>query len=88
MRDPNLSPTRPGPLCLSDIKVGFFYGETVASTYARPHLSFAGQLEQLKQRGLIVADEASALAWLRRLGYYRLSAYWYPFRERKIVRNQ
>jgi abortive infection bacteriophage resistance protein len=57
----------------------------VASTYARPHLSFAGQLEQLKQRGLIVADETSALAWLRRLGYYRLSAYWYPFRERKIL---
>jgi abortive infection bacteriophage resistance protein len=33
----------------------------------------------------VVADEPSALDWLRRLGYYRLSAYWYPFRERVLV---
>lgn len=34
---------------------------------------------------MIVADERAALEWLRRLGYYRLSAYWYPFRQRALV---
>ncbi|MEA0681703.1 Abi family protein [Xanthomonas campestris] len=53
----------------------------MASTYARPHLSFEAQLEGLKNRGLIVTDDAAALAYLRRLGYYRLSAYLYPFRQ-------
>jgi abortive infection bacteriophage resistance protein len=42
--------------------------------------SFAEQLELLKSRGLVVTDEAAALSYLERIGYYRLSAYWYPFR--------
>jgi abortive infection bacteriophage resistance protein len=57
----------------------------VTSSYSRPHLSFQGQLKLLKQRGLVVADDATALAWLRKLGYYRLSAYWYLFRQRTMV---
>lgn len=79
--------TRPSPLCLSRHKAGFFNGPggSVASSYSRPHLSFQDQLEQLKQRGLIVANDAAALDWLRKLGYYRLSAYWYPFRQRTMV---
>jgi abortive infection bacteriophage resistance protein len=59
----------------------------MASTYNKPHLGFQQQLDQLKQRGLQVADDPRALDWLRRLGYYRLSAYWYPFRQRQIVQN-
>jgi abortive infection bacteriophage resistance protein len=35
----------------------------------------------LKQRGLVCPDDARALAVLRAVGYYRLSAYVYPFRE-------
>jgi abortive infection bacteriophage resistance protein len=50
------------------------------TAYARPWKSFADQLELLKARGLHVHDEERALAWLQRVGYYRLSAYWYPFR--------
>lgn len=50
------------------------------STYDRPWKSFPEQLELLKARGMAVDDEAFALAWLQRVGYYRLSAYWYPFR--------
>jgi abortive infection bacteriophage resistance protein len=50
------------------------------STYSRPHLTYEKQLDQLKSRGLAVTDDAAALAYLKRLGYYRLSAYWYPFR--------
>lgn len=50
------------------------------AAYARPWKSFADQLALLQARGLHVHDEARALAWLQRVGYYRLSAYWYPFR--------
>jgi abortive infection bacteriophage resistance protein len=61
------------------------------STYTRPHRTFQYQLDQLKARGLAVANEPAALAYLRQLGYYRLSAYWYPLRAREFVveeRNQ
>ncbi len=48
--------------------------------YDRPWKSFEEQLELLEARGMVVADEAAALEYLERVGYYRLSAYWYPFR--------
>jgi abortive infection bacteriophage resistance protein len=51
------------------------------STYTKPHLSFANQLKVLIDRGMEVTDEAAALDYLRRIGYYRLSAYWYPLRK-------
>lgn len=51
-----------------------------AKAYERPWRSFDDQLRQLETRGVSVADRDWALAWLRRVGYYRLSAYWYPFR--------
>ncbi len=49
--------------------------------YSKPYLPLTEQLRLLKQRGLQVADDAAAEDCLRRNGYYRLSAYWYPFRE-------
>lgn len=48
--------------------------------YARPWMDFTAQLELLKSRGMTVSDERAALSYLERIGYYRLSAYWYPFR--------
>jgi len=48
--------------------------------YIKPHLSLEDQLAKLKSRGLKVADEGTALKYLHWNGYYRLSAYWYPFR--------
>lgn len=54
------------------------------STYARPHLTFEQQLTALKARGLAVTNDETALSYLRRLGYYRLSAYWYAFRQSKL----
>jgi abortive infection bacteriophage resistance protein len=48
--------------------------------YDKPYLSFEQQLALLKTRGLIVTDDAAALSCLQRIGYYRLSAYWYPLR--------
>ena len=49
-------------------------------TYSKPHLDLAAQLTLLKSRGLAVADDKAAQECLHRNGYYRLSAYWYPFR--------
>lgn len=46
----------------------------------KPWLSFSQQLELLQRRGLEVEDRAAALDYLERLGYYRLSGYWYPLR--------
>ena len=46
----------------------------------KPWVSFAQQLELLQARGLEVEDRAAALDYLERLGYYRLSGYWYPLR--------
>lgn len=49
--------------------------------YTKPYLSLLDQLALIKSRGLKVADASDALECLHRNGYYRLSAYWFPFRE-------
>lgn len=49
-------------------------------SYSRPWMSFIDQLAQLEARGLTVGDQRAALSYLERVGYYRLSAYWYPYR--------
>ncbi|WP_159809579.1 Abi family protein [Cellulomonas citrea] len=49
--------------------------------YDKPHLSYADQLAKLESRGLACGDREAGLALLRSVGYYRLSAYVYPFRE-------
>lgn len=58
----------------------FFFMKSKMSRYNKPHLTFEQQLELLKSRGLEVTNDNTALAYLRRLGYYRLSGYWYPCR--------
>lgn len=50
-------------------------------TPLKPERSFADQLQQLQDRGLQVENRAAALAYLERLGYYRLSGYGYPLRQ-------
>ena len=51
-------------------------------TYAKPWKSYEEQLDLLTSRGLGATDRHKALEYLRRIGYYRLSGYWFPFRER------
>jgi abortive infection bacteriophage resistance protein len=51
-------------------------------TYAKPWLTINDQLAKLSSRGMQVSDEARALDYLERIGYYRLSGYWYDFRLR------
>jgi abortive infection bacteriophage resistance protein len=50
--------------------------------YPKPWMSVADQLAQLTSRGMQVSDEAKAADYLERIGYYRLSGYWYDFRTR------
>lgn len=48
--------------------------------YNKPPLTYDEQLDLLIQRGLMIADRKAALRWLKRVSYYRLSAYFVPFR--------
>jgi abortive infection bacteriophage resistance protein len=50
--------------------------------YQKPFKSVEEQLVLIEGRGLSIVDPNYARAGLERLGYYRLSAYWYPFRVR------
>jgi len=46
--------------------------------YTKPALSYIDQLQQLKDRGLVVENDSKALHLLETISYYRLSGYWYP----------
>lgn len=52
--------------------------------YSKSPLSIIQQIEQLKQRGLIISDEISANHYLSTIGYYRLSGYWWPMQSDKV----
>lgn len=52
------------------------------SAYTKPWQSYEDQLDLLMARGLVVTDRAKALEYLQRIGYYRISGYWFPFRQR------
>jgi abortive infection bacteriophage resistance protein len=45
----------------------------------KPALSIADQIELLRQRGMIVADEKKAGIFLRSNHYYRLNIYFHKF---------
>ena len=49
--------------------------------YTKPHLPYDEQVATLCRRGLGCPDPDAARALLQAVGYYRLSAYVYPFRE-------
>lgn len=48
--------------------------------YSKPHLSYEQQLDTLIGRGLLIEEREPCIDALKRIGYYRLSAYSYPFR--------
>lgn len=48
--------------------------------FQKPSLSLQEQLDQLQQRGMQVDDIQQAKSLLSSISYYRMSAYWYPFR--------
>lgn len=50
--------------------------------YDKIPLSFRQQVTKLSDRGLRIHDPVAAEHKLENISYYRLSAYWYPFRQR------
>lgn len=66
-------------------RVFYFWGWM--STYKKPYLTFQEQLALLKSRGLLVTNDEAALSCLQRIGYYRLSAYWYPLRKTTLLQE-
>ena len=59
--------------------VGVFFYLHIMQQFTKPVISIADQVLQLQKRGLIVEDFARAERYLMSLGYYRLSAYCFPF---------
>lgn len=47
--------------------------------------SFQDQLVLLENRELNIRDKKRALSYLERIGYYRLSGYWHPFKQKDIL---
>lgn len=54
---------------------------TQLQDYSKPWLSYEDQLALLESKGMNIGDREKALSYLERVGYYRLSAYWHPFRK-------
>ncbi|MFV0372862.1 Abi family protein [Microbacterium sp.] len=46
----------------------------------KPHKTYREQVDLLVDRGIVIDDDDAAMALLRRVGYYTLSGYSYPFR--------
>lgn len=55
----------------------FLYGEFM---YPKPSLKYEEQLEKLKKRGCIINDDKKCISILESVNYYRLSAYFLPFK--------
>jgi abortive infection bacteriophage resistance protein len=49
--------------------------------YLKPFRTTHSNIEILRLRGMDLGDEDHAIRCISRIGYYRLSAYWYPFRD-------
>jgi abortive infection bacteriophage resistance protein len=56
----------------------FSFLEYANIPYAKPAITYADQLQQLKNRGLGIENDSKALFLLQNISYYRLSGYWYP----------
>ena len=55
--------------------------------FVKPALDVDAQLDLLKKRGMTVPDEERAKHYLRFIGYFRLSGYWFPFQYRDGTAN-
>jgi abortive infection bacteriophage resistance protein len=62
-------------------------GPTAIFRYSKPYLSVIGQIALLQGRGIEITDTVAAGACLGRIGYYRLSGYWYSSWKSHLVTN-
>lgn len=67
-------------MALVAIKGQFSFRRRNLQVYSKPHLDYADQVLKLAEHGLLCPDKSAAEVLLRSVGYYRLSAYVYPFR--------
>lgn len=51
--------------------------------FRKPPLTYSQQLQQLKDRGLLIENEEKTLHLLTSVSYYRISGYWYPLLQDK-----
>ncbi|NQY59624.1 MAG: Abi family protein [Cognatishimia sp.] len=56
--------------------------------YTKPFLSIPDQITKIHDRGLKISDQAKATDYLSKIGYYRLSGYWYPLRQSQLVNGE
>jgi abortive infection bacteriophage resistance protein len=52
--------------------------------YNKAATTIAGQIAQLKQRGLAIRDDNEAAHFLSNISYYRLEGYWWPMQADKV----
>lgn len=60
----------------------------MTSTYTKPFLTVGQQIDRLVTHGLKIDSRQKADRELRRIGYYRLSGYWYPFRQQAASESE
>lgn len=53
--------------------------------YSKPPILINQQIDLLKKRGLIIDDHSLADHWLKFVGYYRLSGYWWSMQDDKVA---
>lgn len=68
------------PLCTQVYGSVFFYA-AISMAYTKPYLTVAQQIALIQGRGMTITDIPKASSYLERIGYYRLSGYWYPYRD-------
>ncbi len=51
-------------------------------TLIKPPTTYKQQIEKLRLRGCIIEDEAHAIDILTKVNYYRLTAYFLPFKKK------
>jgi abortive infection bacteriophage resistance protein len=53
--------------------------------FTKPALSYAQQVQKLRDNGMAIRDEQAATQKLAAVSYYRLSGYWHPLRLRDVT---
>ncbi len=58
------------------------------NSYKKEHKTFDKQLQLLKDRDLVISNDAYVLTKLQHINYYRLSAYFLPYQHNKNSQNK
>lgn len=78
----SLVPNTTGSACFRRSRAGLHYSRTIRMhSDVKGFRTYEEQVELLVVRGMEVGDYEHAVGVLRRVNYYRLSGYWYPFRQ-------